>query len=645
MALVSELIESDLNAPQLDKPEVAGEGSSFQEEQEKLLNDYNIAKVAFNRVVTSWSEEVEQTKRRRLLRDVEIDVKELHAQGKLDKDETIIPVRVIDGNIQREQPPYINYLKNSRRLAIFTCLSNPEVITSKLELDFTQGMSYTGWEIPHYKCLDGTQTHGWDAVEVVFDSSKPLKVGIEHIGHDMLLFPLQGNNIQDSSEVLRAYDVTVLKLKSYVDDFGFDDIQVGKITSKVKDTDKQFDNIRIYKRFKKFNNQVYVSWFCLEHGTDDWLKAPAPLYLGIKHKEMQSVPTGQVDLAGQPITTQQEIWVDTPITLYPVFILPYRETEKPKIKDHKGRCFYDENKQEAQTAVQSSFVNGIVRASQVYGSEEMEDGTGSSLDDKSTIRIIPNRIFKKPIRFWHTDYPDPMVLKALQYFDVSNSQEMNQPNFAALNREDSRKTAKEIGAAQQEKMKLDSVQLTLLSTHIRSVYSFAWLIVQSQALQGKIKFLLIKIQQPSIDPLTQQPAIDTNTQQPIMTDVWVNDEKTIAEEFDVRAAGDVDVVQKDEKIQQMQADWPVISTTVLSTKFLADMLRLKYPDTGDQYAKILEEQGSQFESMKTMVKSMSGILAAMIKDHPEVMQEIPPDQQAVVQQMIQQAQGGQNEQS
>lgn len=614
-------------------------------EQEKQLKDFSASRLHLTRIVDDWNEEIRLTEERRKTRDIEINVDALRKAKKLDEDETIVPDRIIDSNIQREQPPYINYLKNSRRLAIFTCTSNPDLTnTQRLELDFTRGMTYLGWETPHFKCLDGAQTHGWDAIEVVYDRSKPLKVALEQIGHERLLFPKTCLDIQDAATVIRVYNVTISQLQKFVVKNGFSKEQVGKLIAARKNTEQVEETITIYKKYCKYDGRVYVAWFSLEQGCDDWLKTPIPLFLGMRHQEEQlvEVPVTQLNpmtgAAEQIMTQQPQVqWVDTPIVEYPIYILPYRETEKPQIMDRKGRVFLDYYKQEAMTAILSSFINGLYRATQVYASRGQEDGTGSSLEEEGNIVLTGNRILNKPVNFFHTDYPDPMVLKALQYFDAANAAETNQVTYAVNNRQDSRKTAKEISSAEQKEALLNSVQLTLFSTHIRSIYNLVWLIVQSLALQDEIKFLMVAQQKPQINPLTGQPIIDEATQQPIVDTIYVNDFETIKQVYDVRAAGDVDVVQKQEKVMQMKQDWPVVSATVLRDVFLAELMRLQYPDTGEKWAKILETQGSMFAQMTSLLGGLAQMLTGAMQDNPEMLLKLPPQQQAAMQQMIQQA--------
>jgi hypothetical protein len=590
--------------------------------QDKLF-DYQEASIHLKRLIGDWKAEVDESQRRRDIRDVDVDVKALRETGRLDEDETLIPVRVIDTNITREQPPYVNYLKNSRRLAIFRSLDNPDQDTQLLEQEFTRGMTYTSWEISLFKCVDGAQVHGWDMVEVVYDPTKPLNCGIEHIGHDQLFFPRSVKNLQQSPRIIRKYDVTILQLKKWVGAYGFNATEVNKLIDKVKETQKEAETISVYKLYFKKDDVIYVAWFS-ENDCDDWLKAPSKLYLGIR--------TQQTD----PMTGQSGMWIDADITEYPIFRLAYRITEKQKEVDNKGRVFLDENKQEAQTAVLSGFVNGITRASNLYASPGADDGTGSSLKELD-IKLKGGRILNKPINFWKPEYPDAMILNALQYFDVANSQETNQVNFAAMNREDSRKTATEIGAATQQQTLLNSVQLTLFSTFIREVYSFCWKIVQSQALQNKIKFLMVQVPIPQINPITGQPIIDLMSGQPAVTMEWQNNIPVISQSYEVRAAGDVDVVQRQEKINMMMQDWPVISMTILRDQFLADLVKLKYPDSGERYAQILGQQ-NQMNAMQSMIGRLSTVLQGSLQDHPDMMGNLPAQQQADLQQMLQEAQ-------
>lgn len=595
--------------------------------------DFPTAKIRLEAMINDWEYFREKARSNRKMRDVEFSVEVLRREGTLDEDETMIPVRIIDTNITREQPPYINYLKNSRRLCIFTCQDNPDCDTDKLELEFTKGMTYLNWENAHYKAIDGAATHGWDSVEVVFDSSKPLNVGIEHVGFDQLYWPRTCKNIQQAPCIIRAYDFSIIELQKFVTVHGWDATQVNMVIAARKGGKKEGETARIHKEMFKKDGVIYVGWFCIANGCSDWLKAPQSLYIGIDNKSQQVDP-----MSGQPTTS----WEPAKIKDYPYFILPYRESEKPKLVEKHGRCFLDGNKQEAQTSVLSSFVNGLNRATKIIASPEQDDGTGNSVREIADTPLEGGVVLNKPMQFYNAPYPDFQILKALQYMDVANSQETNQTNFAVMNREDSRKTAKEMSLAETQSNLLNSVQLTLFSSYIRGIYSLTWLIVQSQALQGNIKFLLVNNPKPQINPLTQQPMFNPQTQQPMMQDNWENDVKTIGYLYDIRAAGDVDVIQRDQLIQQMKQDWPVIQNTPLASEFLADLLMLSYPAKGEQYAKVvaqgqqnqLQQDQQHLQQSGQLIAGLTTALQEFVKQHGDLVQKLPPDKIAQLGQLM-----------
>ena len=425
---------------------------------------------------------------------------------------------VIYYQMKREQPPYIAYLKQSRRIATFTSVDNPKENTGELEEAFTRGMTFEEWENTHFRTLDGAQTHGWDAVEIVFDVSKPLQVGIEHIGHDNLIFPTSSVDIQSNLYVIRRHPVTKSVLLSFVSKYGFDKIQVDRlIDSFPKEVGDNDDPIYIYKSFCKHDDTVYVSWFHPDK-CDDWLKAPIPLYLGrakqVIRTEMQDQmvetvgPDGTRVIVTNKVPVQVPVWEDLKERQYPIVFLFYNETEQEKIFDHKGRVFLDNPKQEAQTAIASGFVNGLIRATNVYGSIEQDNSGSTAAPRQLETRLESGCIYDKPIKFWGTDYPDSIILNALQHFNVQNSEETGQLNFAVNNRKDSRKTAAEIHSAENQSSLLSSVSLTMFSSYIRKLYGFVWLIVQSRALQGKLRFLPITSVNAMGMPVTQTIVIN-----------------------------------------------------------------------------------------------------------------------------------------
>jgi hypothetical protein len=558
-------------------------GAAFLEEEKKSLFDFPTARQKLEALIKEWAPEIEETESRRAIRNIDVDVDELRENEDIGADETFLTMRVIDTTIKREQPPYINFIRNSRRIASFTdMMDSDNAKTEDLEIQFTRGMTYTGWERPIYKAVDGSQTHGWASAEVVFDRSKPLNTGIEYIPHEKLFFPKDCINIQHAEMIMRVYDLTKTQLKRFVVKFGFNGNEVSTLITQRTDPLKVEKNFKVYKLFFKWDTVVYVAWFSVDASVADWLKAPVKHYVGIRNQVTStvnvSVQTG-VDVNGMPmmedVPQQQTDWQDSILEQYPIFLLPYGETECETIFDYKGRVFLDGPSQEAQTSIATAFVNGLTRSSMFYASYDSPDDASSGAPKQIEMAIEPGKIVTKPLKFFNIPYPDPLMLKSLQVFDTIHSQEANQVSFAVNNRQDSRKTATEIDSANKQQGLLTGVNLTLFSTFIREVYSFAWLIVQSQALQDKVVLLPV-----------QNPEYGTNPEQAAP---YVNDYQTISGTYDVRAAGDVDVILREQKLQSMMQDWPLVaSIPALAKPFLQDMLRAKYPEDGEKYAKFLD---------------------------------------------------------
>lgn len=566
--------------------------------------DYQKAKLRIDRLIADFQNEISKTQRNREERFKELDIPSLKEKGILKENQFMIPVRVIDSNIRREQPAFRNYMTQSRRLMIFKDIIDPGMPTGRLEEEYTRGMQYSGWDIPYFKEVDGSQTHGWDSVEVVFDISKPLHVAIEHIGHDRLIFPLDAIDIQNCELVIRHYSVSPQQLRVFARDFGFSAQQIKTVLDKALQ-DKKEKCVEVYKCFWKKEGVVYYAWY----GRDcsDWMKAPAELYLGISSVQQMPVVdpvTGQnaVDpTTGTPMTEEKE--VDEPVALYPIFILPYYATEQARIIDHKGRVFLDKHKQEAQTANLSQFLNGCQLASGIYPSLAGE--TFKNASSIQSIQIKEYEIPPVPVSYTQFNYPDAVMLSLQQYMDTANSQEVGQVNYAVQNRKDSRKTATEVASAEGETSMLKSVQTSLYSSHIRDVNTLSWRIVQSQAMAGKITFLA--------DPVSGE-----------------NQVEIISRQYDLRAAGDVDVIKRQELIMQYKEFWPIIQSTPAAMTFLARLLELVFTDEGQKYADIIEAGDP-----RAVLLQLTQILEATLT--PDEVAGIPPEQRMVLMQVLEQA--------
>ncbi len=591
----------------------------YLEEELKML-EFQQAKTELDNLLSRWEVQKQYAAVARRTRFIDVNVEQLQQQGVLKSDETLIPCRVIDSNIRKEQPAYINFLINSRRLITFKDSQDYTANTQRLEDEFTSGMRYECWEMPFFKEIDGAQTFGWDAIEVEYDLDKPLHCGINHLGNENLLFPIDSKDIQGSEIIAIRYEFTRLVLRRFVNKYGFIKARVDELLD-AKDG-KQIKNIEIYKVYLKVAGIVYVAWFA-RSGTG-WLKDPEPLYLGRNRRveipaDPSMVSLAQLGLVPAEAAQPTVSWEPEYETQYPVRLLIYNVSEQPCLTNNRGRVFLDQTKQESQTAMMSSLINGCIRASNLYGCLDQGDAEGGAPRQLDT-EMVHGRIFNKKINWFNTPWPDAMLLKASQALDTQTQTETGQINFAVNNRQDSRKTATEIDAAQQQSMLLSSVQVSLFSNHIQEVYSLAWSIVQSQALQGKISFL-------------------QNEVQGMMGMEKVNDVDKIGRVYIIKAAGDVDVIERDERLKQMLAFWPVIATTPLAMTYLMDIMRLAHPEDAMRYNAILE----QGDVAKNLLGQVANVLkTAVTNDDGSIKPEFATHAKefAVLQQQIEQVLAG-----
>lgn len=555
------------------------------------------AKSSIASLVADFNSEVESTTRRRNLRQIDIDVEAERKASRILADETMIPQRVIDNNIKKGMASYMNYTRQSRRLVIFTPTDGQKTDgkVEKLEDEFTRGMRYTGWDIAHEKTIDSGSLHGWGWGEVVYDPTKPLHVGIEYHEHERVIFPLCSEDVQANDMILVEHQYSAFKLRRCVDKHGWSKDVVDKLIGQKLGEDKTTEKrelIQVFKVFIKHEGQVFVGWANKE--AEQWLKEPAPLDLNLR------TPVQEMNPLGVPVMTLAPV----PIEMFPVFMFCYEETERPRLVDHKGRAFYDVYKQEAQTAVWSAFVNACNRAAGLYGSVDQATDGGPPKQQKVVLKS--GHLIDKKVQFWQPQYPDPVMLEAVQQSEVLNANETGQTTFAVMNKgAGSRTTAKEMSVAENDKQLLGSVSLLQLSRYYGAVYTFVWHVVQNLALQGDINFM--------VDPQTGK-----------------NDIETIKRPYTVQPAGDIDFIKREELKKTYMNMWSVVSGTPIALPFLARMLKLFLPEDGEMFADLLEA-GNPAQ----LVGAMETIMEALLT--PEAVQGLPPEQQQQIIQIMQQA--------
>ena len=611
----------------IDEQEMTGQDTDQQlapDPAQKRLFDFDTAKITVQSLIENWKAIADKTKKQRINRMIDLDPDVLQKNGQLAGDETIINWRLIDTNIKREQPTYVSFLMQSRRLITLEQMDTPPsqpIDLSVLEDNFSKGMKYNGWQIPHIMCVDGHQCHGWDSVEVTVDPTRPLHLRIDHVGNDNLIFPTGAQSLDACEHIIVKMTVSQMELRSYVDEYGFDAAQVDRILDDKNDNATD-DTIVIYKRYFKYQGVVFVCWY--ENGkTDGWLKEPSMFVCGMKKEEtimeMQPVtmidpmtgqPTMMVDpMTGQPAMqpVEKKIWVDAECYEYPIFLLRYGVTEEKRLIDNKGRAFIDNSKQEASCSLWSSLVNSSTRAANVYGSVAAQNMDGSSRPSMlEGMHLEPDRIYDRKIDMWSPPGPNAVVLSAAERIDTKNSAEVGQVAFSTMNREDSRKTATEMKASQNKENELSSVNMTTYSLFIEQVYDYCFMIARSRALADLIPLLLLT-------PASQTPE----------GPVYNNDKATLSLNFIIKAAGDIDYVKRREKLAAMKANWPVIQQTPMAMPYLIDMLKLEHPEDAKRYEQILLA-GDQ---KKQLIQKLATVISQIAKEEQG---QLDPSQQQML---------------
>jgi len=569
--------------------------------------DYSETRRACQKLIGDWARIEDNTKREqavRYLKDTRSE--DLRNAGILKADELYTPLHLVDTNIRSEQPSLVQYLTQSQRALIFASPNEVAVDgIEKLEKNFTNVCRFLGWEVPFIRCFDGCQAHGWDSLEIIYDPDMPGGFAFEHVGHANLIFDTDSENVENQELVLRRINLTAKQLRDFVDKYGFNSDCVEELMIRDDKTRYREESVHeVFKGWFKKDGVCYVFWF--KSTCKDYLCPPKPLFLGRRNFQMPMV--AETDEQGQPIVdpiTQQPVQ-DYPELLekeFPIIIYRYIQSSDPRICETRGRIALDEPAQEAASAIQSGLVNGILRAANVYAAPANNSVNSSPNEAPKLTKVVLQNggVYDQPMIFFHTQYPDPSVIQALQTVVVQNKQEQSKVDFASLNRKDSGKTATEIEAATNKSNELSTIQVILVSIFIRSCYSKAWFIYQNLVLQGKIKVSDVETLSLFGEGIQVDPA----------TGMVVKCAKPT--KYILKSSGDIDVIQRQAKIQQMMQAWPVISNTPAAQVFLEDILRAQFPEDAERYIQSMQQaQANQVGQMQGVIQHLGNVLKAIV---------------------------------
>ena len=517
------------------------------------LTNYEDATVKIRELLSVVSDLETVADENRNSRKLDVNVEAERADGYLDEDEFLVPAHIIDTNIRREQSKYVAYVTGSRRSAIFTSITEPTAATGSLERDFTDKSRYAGWQVPLFKVIDGMQLHGYSVAEVLFDTEKPGHFAVEAVNYEDFGFPADTRDIQACEMLVHRHYFTALQLRE-TEDFNKDVVEILLDDNPDGDSGTYLHDESLYRIEKvmfKQDGKVFVGWSCCDK-CDDWLREPRPLYLGRR--------------LGDTFVDETE---------YPYVIFPYNIHEDSAIQNASGRAFLDRTAQETITSLMSSFVTAHRRASNFYFAKDNEDPNNTNV--QTGVKFQPGALIDSNIKQFQLSPPDSSMLGAIQSLISQNAQEQSQINYAAMNRRDSRKTATEIQAASSEAQMLSSTQVSLFSIALKDVYEICFRIYQARVIAGVLR--------PTAS-----------------LDLYLN------HTFSIKPAGDVDVIERAEKSQKMMQAWPVVSQTGLAPVFLQNMMRLMFPDEGEEYAEMLQTDDRKNALLQQLLQVVNSLV-------------------------------------
>jgi hypothetical protein len=565
---------------------------------QKNLLDLNTANGLISQYISSHGAVEATTVTNRRLRSNKADVEQMRSAGLLQENQTFIGVRLINQNINQALPPLLSYLKQSPRMATFVPGDN-----SYLDQEFTRVLQYPGWEIPYIEVLDGAELNGIGYMMVKADNTKLGGVSMETIPFNEIVYDRRLKSLQDSPAVLIKHVITAVSFYHWdsFENFDKNSDAYNAITKRLLSEEVNVigDDLVIYETFVKVNGFVYRGWYYKD--SKQWLKQPLPFSNGIE----ESVPEVNIDPMAM---TTEPTYVNKPVhlTYYPIAVKRAEIKENRKHDEAEGRAVEDYHKQEAATTLMTAAVNGCTQAANTMWSPD-----GANLDGMAPAqlqyKIKNNAIWKTPMRAFTAPWPDPMIFKGIEAITQQNAMENNQVAWAVNNRKDSRKTATEIEAAQQQQGMLTGTSALVFSIFLRDVLTMTWPIVQSEAKKGSIKFL-IEVSDPA------------------------EKEAILSKQYEVKPAGDIDFVEKQQRITNIQQDLPMFQGTPIGQEMMKEYVRLRYPEKYDQWSKILS-QGNDTQ----LIQGLGQALQAVVTD--EATGQLKPEFAAEAQsfQQLQQA--------
>lgn len=567
----------------------------------------------------------------RKLRYSEVDVEAQRKAGRIGPDELWVSRHLINNNIMREQPSYIQYITQSQRAVICEDEIDKSNDLTLLDQDLTAKIRYEDWEQDMFPNVDGFQANGYGIMELVEDSSTTGDLSYESVEYADFGFLADSRKIQQLEMTGRWCYFTRTKLTELCGDptkpkdSNWDKTQVDKVlasepSANVALEDYELKDKSLYPIMKvmfRINGVVNVGW-AYAPLCDDWLRKPRPLYIGRRQliepqppevnpmtqqpadpnaaSMFASFQQAKMQAMGKFDMTQWAISIVaqgmTPPskpsfeTMYPYTMFPYLNSENSTISNLKGRVYLDQDAQEAVSSLTSSTITQARRSAGLYGSKDASDPNDDVLM-QSNITLKPNSIVNSKVSFTYLPSPEPGMFSSIQTLEAANQNESGNVNFAVMNRKDSRKTSEEMKMAQSESQSLDTVQVVNFSIALKKLYGQMSEIIKSRVISGLI------IVNATVLPL-------------------------YGRKFKVKPSGDVDVIEKAQMVETMMNAWPVVKDTACASVFLMDLLEKMFPNNAAKYVKAMsdasaQQNSQQMQMLKSAMEQIKAMAAGIVK--------------------------------
>lgn len=568
---------------------------------------------------SDWRPLFDRAKDVRRIRQQDYDLENLRRSGDLKNGDTILPRRTIEMNLRRIHSPYMNFVVSPRRAIVLDCVSDRKVKPEIIEKDYTDLARYKDYENSWFRLLDGGQLHGWASMLTMFDPSMPGHFRHKYLAFDRLIFPTKATDIQKCEYIVIFVDVTLSQLKGFIDSNDFSEEQVRKVAhamSKSFDDEEVDDVVAIRLCMYKHEGVVYTVWY--HPDCEDWLRKAKPLYMGKKTLESDMVETsfGPIHRPFQQYETSlPENWTMVRETEYPVDIYISYDNEEEQITLHQGRGFYDKQMQQAQTSIWSSFVNHLRKSSDVYSSPKNSKDSGEP-EMLKRVQLIPGAYYNKAMEFWNLQPPSNIAIMASQALESESANDTNQTAFTVINRQDARKTKKELDLAERTQQSVNSVPMALWAAVYRSIHIRSFDIVMSRARQGELDdyFLPISAEQPEARAEQEQ-----------------NKAYLLEQTYLLKSGGEVEILERQEKTERLQAFFPVIAQTPLRNVILKRIVELEFPEDAEEMKKVIDTALPEQALTNAAVTALAGLLQ-------QFGQQLKPEQLQQITQIIEQAQ-------